>query len=87
MGSSDPRQIDGIGGADPLTSKVATACTLPGSSGASKAVPPGDSRFVIERPTGAAEVLIEGDASGAVASAGTLRAARKLFEGRVFPRP
>ncbi|MDH3264665.1 MAG: 4-oxalomesaconate tautomerase [Paracoccaceae bacterium] len=65
---------------------VATACTLEGSPAAAAAVLPEDGRFLIEHPTGAAEVLIERDAAGAVTSAGTLRTARKLFDGRVFPR-
>lgn len=65
---------------------VATACTLPGSPAAALAQMPRDGRFVIEHPTGAAEVLIERDASGAVIAAGTLRTARKLFDGLVFPR-
>jgi 4-oxalomesaconate tautomerase len=65
---------------------VATACTLPGSPAATLAVLPSDGRFLIEHPTGAAEVLVETDASGAVTGAGTLRTARKLFDGRVFPR-
>jgi 4-oxalomesaconate tautomerase len=30
MGSPDPRQIDGMGGADPLTSKVAASNRAPG---------------------------------------------------------
>lgn len=65
---------------------VATACTLPGSPAASVARLPDDGTFVIEHPTGAAEVLIERDETGAVTQAGTLRTARKLFDGRVFPR-
>ena len=65
---------------------VATACTLPGSPAASVAVLPEDEVFAIEHPTGAAEVLIRRDAAGAVIAAGTLRTARKLFDGRVFPR-
>lgn len=64
---------------------VATACTLPGSPAAEVAVLPADRRFLIEHPTGAAEVLIERDAGGKVIGAGTLRTARKLFDGRVFP--
>ena len=64
---------------------VATACVLPGSPAAELAVLPADGRFLIEHPTGAAEVLLERDASGAVTGAGTLRTARKLFDGRVFP--
>lgn len=66
---------------------VATACTLPGSPAGGLARLPSDGRFLIEHPTGAAEVLIERDASGAVTGAGTLRTARKLFDGRVFPGP
>lgn len=66
---------------------VATACTLPGSPAAGLARLPSDGRFLIEHPTGAAEVLIDQDATGAVTGAGTLRTARKLFDGRVFPAP
>ena len=33
MGSPDPRQIDGIGGAHPLTSKVAVVTTSPDEIG------------------------------------------------------
>ena len=66
---------------------VATACTLRGSAASGLARLPSDGRFLIEHPTGAAEVLIERDASGAVTGAGTLRTARKLLDGRVFPGP
>jgi len=65
---------------------VATACTLGGSPAAALARLPADGRFLIEHPSGATEVLIEQDASGTVTGAGTLRTARKLFDGRVFPR-
>jgi 4-oxalomesaconate tautomerase len=64
---------------------VATACVLPGSPAAELATLPADRRFLIEHPTGAAEVLIERDRNGSVTGAGTLRTARKLFDGRVFP--
>ncbi|MBF9034477.1 4-oxalomesaconate tautomerase [Rhodobacterales bacterium HKCCE2091] len=64
---------------------VATACTLPAGPAADLAVLPGDGRFAVEHPTGAAEVLIETGADGTVTGAGTLRTARKLFDGRVFP--
>ncbi|MCA2011296.1 4-oxalomesaconate tautomerase [Cereibacter sphaeroides] len=64
---------------------VATACTLEGSPAAKLAQIPADGRYLIEHPTGAAEVLIETDDAGAVTGAGTLRTARKLFDGRVFP--
>ncbi|MFZ5963290.1 4-oxalomesaconate tautomerase [Thalassococcus sp. BH17M4-6] len=66
---------------------VATACTLDGAPAAALAALPGDDRFAVEHPTGAAEVLLDRDAAGAVQSAGTLRTARKLFDGRVFPAP
>jgi len=65
---------------------VATACRLPGSPAAELAVLPADGRYAIEHPTGAAEVLIETDGTSRVTGAGTLRTARKLFDGRVFPR-
>ena len=65
---------------------VATACTLPGTPAAALARLPTDGRFLVEHPSGAAEVLIEQDAEGKVTGAGTLRTARKLFEGLVFPR-
>jgi 4-oxalomesaconate tautomerase len=65
---------------------VATACTLAGSPAAALAVLPADGRFAIEHPTGSTEVLIERDTSGTVVGAGILRTARKLFDGRVFPR-
>ncbi|WP_102224587.1 4-oxalomesaconate tautomerase [Acidimangrovimonas sediminis] len=65
---------------------VATACTLPGSPAAGVAMLPPDGRYRIEHPSGAAEVLIARDAEGRVTGAGTLRTARKLMDGRVFPR-
>lgn len=65
---------------------VATACTLPGSPAAGLAVIPPGGRYLIEHPSGAAEVLIETAPDGRVTGAGTLRTARKLFDGRVFPR-
>jgi 4-oxalomesaconate tautomerase len=64
---------------------VATACTLPGSPAATLAVLPRDGRFFVEHPTGAAEVLVETDAAGRVTGAGTLRTARKLMDGLVYP--
>lgn len=64
---------------------VATACTLPNTPAAEVAALPEGETFAIEHPTGAAEVLIERDSKGQVTRAGTLRTARKLFDGRVFP--
>lgn len=65
---------------------VATACTLKGSPAAELASIPADGRYLVEHPSGAAEVLIETDGAGRMVAAGTLRTARKLFDGRVFPR-
>ncbi|QYZ69595.1 4-oxalomesaconate tautomerase [Neotabrizicola shimadae] len=64
---------------------VASACLLPGSPAAEVAVVPEDGRFRVEHPTGAAEVYLE-VRDGQVAGAGTIRTARKLMDGRVFPR-
>ncbi|WP_199259046.1 4-oxalomesaconate tautomerase [Paracoccus binzhouensis] len=66
---------------------VATACTLPGSPAAGLAQLPPDGRFLVEHPAGAAEVLLERDAQGRVTAAGTMRTARKLMDGMVFPAP
>lgn len=66
---------------------VATACTLPGGPAARLASIPADGIFRIEHPTGAAEVAIQRDGTGAVCAAGTIRTARKLFDGRVYPAP
>ena len=65
---------------------VATACTLKGSPAAELAILPAGGGFRIEHPTGEAEVLIAQDETGRVTNAGTLRTARKLMDGRVFPR-
>jgi 4-oxalomesaconate tautomerase len=66
---------------------VATACTIAGSPAADMAALPSDGRlFSIEHPTGAMDVLIERNNTGDVIGAGTLRTARKLFDGVVFPR-
>jgi 4-oxalomesaconate tautomerase len=66
---------------------VATACTIPNSIAAGLAQLPEDGRFMIEHPSGAAEVLVHRNAEGEIEGIGTLRTARKLFEGRVFPAP
>lgn len=65
---------------------VATACTLPGTPAAALAVLPAGESFAIEHPNGAAEVLLDRGPDGAVRRAGSLRTARKLFDGQVFPR-
>jgi len=63
---------------------VASACLIEGSPAHAMAVVPKDGRFGIEHPSGAAEVLIEQDEQGGIASAGTLRTARKLMDGEVY---
>ena len=65
---------------------VATACTLPNSPAAMVAVLPEGPGFAVEHPTGAAEVQLEIGSDGQIRRAGTLRTARKLFDGRVFAR-
>jgi 4-oxalomesaconate tautomerase len=65
---------------------VATACLLPESPAAAMAVIPADGRFAVEHPTGAAEVFLDIAPDRSVRGAGTIRTARKLMEGRVFPR-
>lgn len=64
---------------------VATACMMPGSTAFAPAVRPADGRFRIEHPSGAAEIYLEIGRQGNVTGAGTIRTARKLMEGRVFP--
>ncbi len=63
---------------------VATACTLPESPAAAVARLPEGDVFVVEHPSGASEVVLERNEIGAIRRAGTLRTARKLFDGRVF---
>jgi 4-oxalomesaconate tautomerase len=65
---------------------VATACLLPGSVAHDLAQIPADGHFKVEHPTGAAEVFLDIDPTGKIKAAGTIRTARKLFDGRVFPR-
>jgi 4-oxalomesaconate tautomerase len=66
---------------------VAAACGLEQGPAAALAALPHDGRFRIEHPTGAAEVVVERDAGGAITAAGTARTARKLMDGLVFPAP
>jgi 4-oxalomesaconate tautomerase len=65
---------------------VATACLLPGAPAQLIARVPNDGRFLIEHPSGALEVFLDIGPDGAVRGAGTIRTARKLFDGLVFPR-
>lgn len=66
---------------------VATACLMPESPAAELAVVPGDGRFAIEHPSGVMEVFLDIDTDFKVRGAGSNRTARKLMDGRVFPRP
>ena len=66
---------------------VATACLQPRGPAAALARLPRDGRFLIEHPSGAAEVFLDLAPDGSLRGAGTVRTARKLFDGRVFPGP
>ena len=71
---------------------VATACMIPNSpAGLLAQVPAGDEKPVsVEHPAGETTVVMNATTeNGAlrVIRAAVLRTARKLFEGRVFPRP
>ncbi|MQB42649.1 4-oxalomesaconate tautomerase [Rhizobium sp. ICMP 5592] len=63
---------------------VATATRLAGSPAAQLATAPSDGRYLIEHPTGAMEVFLDIGDDGSIKGAGTVRTARKLFDGRVF---
>lgn len=66
---------------------VATARTLADAPATKLAVmPKAGGEFSIEHPSGAMDVLTQRNADGDVIGAGTLRTARKLFDGIVFPR-
>ena len=66
---------------------VAAACLLEDGAASRLAVLPSDGVFRVEHPTGVAKVMIERGADGQVKAAGTLRTARKLMDGLVFPAP
>ncbi len=63
---------------------VATACRLAEGPAAAIARLPKDNLYAIEHPTGSAEVLLEPLPDGSF-RAGTLRTARKLMDGPVYP--
>ena len=70
---------------------VATACMLPGSTAHSLArIPDGEEKLIsVEHPSGETGVVMEvrlENGSPRITRAAVLRTARKLFEGRVFPR-
>jgi 4-oxalomesaconate tautomerase len=65
---------------------VATACVLEGSTAAALAdVPAGTRKTMdVEHPTGAMGCVLDVDEHGQVQRAGTVRTARKLFDGVLF---
>ncbi|HBF28446.1 4-oxalomesaconate tautomerase [Rhizobium sp.] len=65
---------------------VATATRLPGSPAFALVDAPKDGNYAIEHPTGMMDVFLDLDDSGSIRGAGTIRTARKLFDGFVFPR-
>ncbi|MFS8056710.1 4-oxalomesaconate tautomerase [Rhizobium sp. BR 317] len=65
---------------------VATATRLKNSPAGKLVNAPSDGRYEIEHPTGSMEVFLDLDSQGEIKGAGTIRTARKLFDGRVFPR-
>lgn len=65
---------------------VATASTLPGSPAHAVARHRDGDVVRIEHPTGMTEILFERSEEGEIAQVGSVRTARKLFDGRVFPR-
>jgi 4-oxalomesaconate tautomerase len=65
---------------------VSTACLMPQSPAAALSVLPTDGMFHVEHPSGVLDVFLDISPVGEVLRAGTIRTARKLFDGRVFPR-
>jgi len=66
---------------------IATATRLSSSPAAELVNAPPDGRYLIEHPTGSMEVFLDIGSDGQINAAGTVRTARKLFEGTVFPSP
>ncbi|EWM18910.1 PrpF domain-containing protein [Kutzneria sp. 744] len=63
---------------------VATALMMDGAVG--NELCSGSSRVDVEHPTGHLQVEVELDSDGRVRRSGVVRTARKLFDGKVFPR-
>ncbi len=64
---------------------VATAARLKAGPAAALATQPAGGIYLVEHPTGSMEVFLDLDGEGNVKGAGSIRTARKLFDGRVFP--
>jgi 4-oxalomesaconate tautomerase len=60
---------------------VATATRLHGTPTNELVTAPSDGRYRVEHPTGEMEVLLDIGEDDSVRAAGTVRTARKLFEG------
>ncbi|WP_180900003.1 4-oxalomesaconate tautomerase [Martelella soudanensis] len=65
---------------------VATSTRIEGSVAQALAVQPADGNYVIEHPGGTLDVFLDIGPGGEIRGAGNRRTARKLFDGRVFPR-
>ena len=65
---------------------IATASRLKQSPAHSVVAAPDDGRYKVEHPTGDMEVFLDIAENGSINAAGTIRTARKLFDGRVFPK-
>lgn len=73
-----------------MAASVAAGVTIPGAVGADFAIVPDSETYPIEHPTGSfpARVRVwQDDDGGWHARSTSLRTARKIFEGTVFPRP
>lgn len=73
-----------------MAASVAAGISIPGAVGSDFARLPGDGPIEIEHPTGTfpARVTVGQDAAGVWRGTSTsIRTARKLFDGTVFPRP
>jgi 4-oxalomesaconate tautomerase len=64
---------------------VATASRLPAGPASEAVTAASDGRYLIEHPTGVMEVFLDLGEDGVIKGAGSVRTARKLFEGKVFP--
>ncbi|MBB3594878.1 2-methylaconitate cis-trans-isomerase PrpF [Rhizobium sp. BK529] len=65
---------------------IATASGLKESPAHSVVAAPDDGRYKVEHTTGDMEVFLDIAENGSIKGAGTIRTARKLFDGRVFPK-
>ncbi|SLN70977.1 4-oxalomesaconate tautomerase [Roseivivax jejudonensis] len=64
---------------------IAAGALRPGTTAAEVADAVEDDDYVLEHPGGTLSLALERNAEGGIAAAGSVRTARKLMEGRVFP--